>query len=63
MHWFDGDGMVHALRIKGGKIYYCNRYTETPRYLHEVKSGQAEFIRAGELFKGAGLGKAMLFKM
>lgn len=26
-HWFDGDSMIHALRIKNGQLYYCNRYT------------------------------------
>ena len=25
-HWFDGDAMVHAIRIKHGQLYYCNRY-------------------------------------
>jgi carotenoid cleavage dioxygenase-like enzyme len=30
-HFFDGDAMIHALRIKDGKIFYCNRYLNTPR--------------------------------
>ena len=25
-HWFDGDGMIHAFKIKDGKIFYCNRW-------------------------------------
>lgn len=25
-HWFDGDAMVHAMRIKDGALYYCNKY-------------------------------------
>ena len=24
-HWFDGDGMLCAVRIKAGKVFYCNR--------------------------------------
>ena len=24
-HWVDGDAMIHAVRIKNGHIYYCNR--------------------------------------
>jgi len=28
-HWFDGDSMVHAMRIKDGKMFYCNRYTQS----------------------------------
>jgi hypothetical protein len=31
VHWFDGDSMIHAFRMKDGKIFYCNRYTMTPR--------------------------------
>ena len=26
-HWFDGDSMIHAFRIKDGRIFYCNKYT------------------------------------
>lgn len=28
-HWFDGDGMLHALSIEGGKAQYRNRYIRT----------------------------------
>jgi carotenoid cleavage dioxygenase len=32
-HWFLGDGMVHGLRIEGGKArWYRNRYLDTPMY-------------------------------
>ena len=27
-HWFDGDGMLHAVRIEGGKAQYQNRWVE-----------------------------------
>lgn len=26
-HFFDGASMIHGIRIKNGKAYYCNRYT------------------------------------
>lgn len=39
VHWFDGDSMIHAFRIKDGRIFYCNRYTQTPRLLYETKYG------------------------
>jgi hypothetical protein len=28
-HWFDGDAMIHAVRIKDGKLYYCNKWLES----------------------------------
>jgi all-trans-8'-apo-beta-carotenal 15,15'-oxygenase len=28
-HWFDGDGMVHALTLSGGGVTYRNRFVET----------------------------------
>ena len=47
-HFFDGDGMIHAIRIKDGRLYYCNRLTQTPRMLAEKKAKKALFIRVGE---------------
>jgi len=33
LHWFIGDGMVHGLRIAGGKAqWYRNRYVRTPMF-------------------------------
>jgi carotenoid cleavage dioxygenase len=32
-HWFFGDGMVHGVRIRGGRaLWYRNRYVRTPLY-------------------------------
>ena len=28
-HWFDGDGMLHAVRFEGGRAYYQNRWIHT----------------------------------
>ena len=28
-HWFDGDGMVHALAVDGGRVTYANRFVAT----------------------------------
>ena len=28
-HWFDGDGMLHGVRIQDGKASYRNRYIRT----------------------------------
>jgi carotenoid cleavage dioxygenase-like enzyme len=26
VHWFDGDGMIHSVRIQNGTMIYCNRF-------------------------------------
>eukprot|EP01112_Ceratiomyxa_fruticulosa_P010675 TRINITY_DN2834_c0_g1_i3.p1 TRINITY_DN2834_c0_g1~~TRINITY_DN2834_c0_g1_i3.p1 ORF type:complete len:523 (-),score=113.47 TRINITY_DN2834_c0_g1_i3:96-1664(-) len=31
-HWFDGDGMLHGVRIKDGSVSYVNRYVKTSRF-------------------------------
>ena len=30
-HWFDGDGMVHALQLSGGRASYRNRFVATDK--------------------------------
>jgi carotenoid cleavage dioxygenase len=64
-HWFDGDGMVHAVRIRDGKADYRNRYVRTAGFAEEKKAGKALYtglleprdlkkVAAGEpLFKNA----------
>jgi carotenoid cleavage dioxygenase-like enzyme len=42
-HWFDGDGMVHAVELHGGRAHYRNRWVETPGLLHERRAGRALF--------------------
>ena len=42
-HWFDGDGMVHAVYLDGGRARYKNRWIETPGLRHERKVGSALF--------------------
>src|SRR5205807_8882098 len=34
-HWFDGDGMVHALRLSGGTAEYRNRFVATKKKREE----------------------------
>src|SRR5437764_8624186 len=34
-HWFDGDGMVHALRLSNGKAGYRNRFVATDKKSEE----------------------------
>ncbi|KAF5830496.1 carotenoid oxygenase [Dunaliella salina] len=42
-HWFEGSGMVHAVRIKDGTATYCNRYVETSKLKQEKKAGKPVF--------------------
>jgi len=40
-HWFDGDGMLHAVRFQGGKATYRNKFVETDGLQEERKAGQS----------------------
>lgn len=40
-HWFDGDGMVHALYFEEGRARYVNRYVRTKGLALEEEAGRA----------------------
>jgi carotenoid cleavage dioxygenase-like enzyme len=40
-HWFDGDGMVHAVRFEGGHASYVNRWVRTKAFALEEEAGRA----------------------
>src|SRR5438270_13580155 len=40
-HWFDGDGMVHAVRFANGKASYRNRWVRTDAFGREAEAGDA----------------------
>jgi carotenoid cleavage dioxygenase len=40
-HWFDGDGMVHAIKIEDGRASYRNRWVESEGLKEERKAGHA----------------------
>nr|AIZ09096.1 carotenoid cleavage dioxigenase 1 [Ipomoea batatas] len=48
-HWFDGDGMIHGLRIKDGKATYVSRFVKTSRLKQEQFFGGAKFMKIGDL--------------
>lgn len=48
-HWFDGDGMIHGLRIKDGKATYVSRYVKTSKLKQEEYFGGAKFMKIGDL--------------
>lgn len=58
-HVFDGDGMVHTLRIKNGTAFYHNAWMRTPRLAFEQERGQAYFGRIGEMTGLIGILKAV----
>ncbi|NJM72806.1 MAG: 9-cis-epoxycarotenoid dioxygenase [Scytonema sp. RU_4_4] len=39
-HWFDGDGMLHAVRISNGRAAYRNRYVRTKGWKIENEAGK-----------------------
>ncbi|CAI9759529.1 unnamed protein product [Fraxinus pennsylvanica] len=42
-HLFDGDGMLHSIRISQGKATFCSRYVETYKYMVERRIGSPVF--------------------
>ncbi|GAB3247904.1 carotenoid oxygenase family protein [Chitinimonas naiadis] len=39
-HWFDGDGMVHAWRIRDGRVRHTGRFVRTSKFQEESQAGQ-----------------------
>ncbi|KAK9834825.1 hypothetical protein WJX81_001553 [Elliptochloris bilobata] len=54
-HWFDGDGMVHAVRIRKGTAAYANHWVRTSRLKQELRAKRRLFIRLGDLNGRGGL--------
>ncbi len=40
-HWFDGDGMVHGIRLEDGRASYMNRWVRTCGFEAEREAGKA----------------------
>ncbi len=40
-HWFDGDGMIHAVYFDRGRVTYRNRYVRTACFQEEEAAGRA----------------------
>jgi carotenoid cleavage dioxygenase-like enzyme len=39
-HWFDGDGMVHAVHLDGGRATYRNRWVQTKKLAADRAAGR-----------------------
>ncbi|CAN0275331.1 unnamed protein product [Ascophyllum nodosum] len=62
-HWFDGDGMIHAVRVKaGGKAIYTNRYVRTKKLAAEEKAGKPIAINLGDMKSILGLPRILTFE-
>jgi all-trans-8'-apo-beta-carotenal 15,15'-oxygenase len=54
-HWFDGDGMISAVTIKGGRVHYKNRYVRTPKYINESAAQKILYRGVGTQIPGGPL--------
>jgi carotenoid cleavage dioxygenase-like enzyme len=64
-HWFDGDGMVHSVRLNGSKApaTYTNHQIQTRKLAYEKKTGGADWLGVGDMKGPLGLIKMGLFQV
>ena len=48
-HWFDGDGMIHCIKLPGdGTAFYSNAFVDTAKLAQEKKAGYASCGKFGD---------------
>ena len=57
-HWFDGDGMISAIRFDDSGIHYRNRYVATENYRDETRAGRIVHRGFGKMRPGGVLANA-----
>lgn len=62
-HWFDGDGMLHACRIKDGKVHFSNKWIRTNSLKHEDLVRFPVIQKMGDLKGLIGLLRIWLFNI
>ncbi|KAL0447667.1 UNVERIFIED_CONTAM: putative carotenoid cleavage dioxygenase 4, chloroplastic [Sesamum latifolium] len=60
-HLFDGDGMLHMIRISRGEATFCSRYVKTYKYMVEQEIGYPIFPSVFSSFNGFGASIARSF--
>jgi all-trans-8'-apo-beta-carotenal 15,15'-oxygenase len=58
-HWFDGDGMISAIRFDGDGIHYRNRYVRTDNYRDETAAGRIVHRGFGKMRPGGVIANAL----
>ena len=58
-HWFDGDGMISAIRFDDRGIRYRNRYVATDNYRDETRAGHIVNRGFGKMRPGGVLANAL----
>ena len=58
-HWFDGDGMIQAVRFDAQGIHYRNRYVATENYRDESRAGRILNRGFGKMRPGGVLANAL----
>jgi all-trans-8'-apo-beta-carotenal 15,15'-oxygenase len=58
-HWFDGDGMITAIRFADGRVHFRNRYVATDNYRVETEAGRIRNRGFGKMRPGGVLANAL----
>jgi all-trans-8'-apo-beta-carotenal 15,15'-oxygenase len=58
-HWFDGDGMVQAIRFDNGAVRYTNRFVATDNYADETRAQRIVHRGFGKMRPGGVLANAL----
>jgi len=56
-HWFDGDGMLHGVRLQNGSATFRNRYVKTDDWQYEKDLGKKYFLSFKTLTSVLGIGQ------
>lgn len=62
-HWFDGDGMIHAIYFNNSEVIYQNKWIQTKRLQTEEKWKKKLYLYFGELKGVHGMVEIMKFSL